>query len=261
MTVCGNLEALEDLFGLATVGYGLEGQLLAAAVCAGSGSDGAFIRRTPKRHGTEGRYDGALPVGSIEQVLCPSPDEVACQTILVKLGVAKTEVITFDVRRPKDDFAQLTGAVSVPAAAPLLLRDAVTLLHGQFKLSSGRRASRYWETLPAAHYFRVARNLVVAEDSSMNIVGVGHGGAYLAAVTAISTKRRPFIVDPSVDARKVLHRHCLLLDDFVTTGASFTRGLGGLSGTAQAASHCVALYGSAYAEASLPWVKILHVLS
>lgn len=262
ITLGGALAALDPLVGLGpAAGYGLEGHLLAAAVGARSGCDGAFVRRSPKRHGTGGLYDGALSRSQVRQILCPHRDQRACSRALTELGMDQAEIITFEVREADGTIATLAGDAGVPAADPLPLAEAVNLLRGQFVLSSGARAESYWETLPAANRFRLARNLNLAADDRSEVIGVGYGGAYLAAVVALSMGRQPFVVDPTIGSPPALDRPAVIIDDFVTTGASFTRVLATLSPSAREASRCIALYGSAEAAASLAWVRSLHVLS
>jgi orotate phosphoribosyltransferase len=260
--LCGDLGALDPLLAAApAAGYGLEGHLLAAAVGARAGADGAFIRRAPKRHGTGGRYDGALDRDQIETVLCARRDERACAEALADLGRSRARIVTFEVRDADGAFGPLAGDAVPPPADPLPSAAAVTLLRGQFTLSSGVRAESYWETLPAACRFRLARNLDLARDPRMEVVGVGYGGAYLAAVVALGRGRQPFVVDPAVDGPQVLDRPGVVIDDFVTSGSSFTRVLATMSPAARDHSECVSLYATAGAAASLDWVRSLHVLA
>lgn len=261
IALCGALSALGSLVDAApAAGYGLEGHLLAAAVSARSGADGAFVRRASKRHGTGGRYDGALARSDVGTFLCARQDERECRHALVELGIDRAQIVTFEVHDSDRLFAPLCGSAGIPPADPLPLADAVILLRGQFILSSGAHARRYWETLPAANRFRVARNLSTIDDYRREIVGVGYGGAYLAAVVALTKGRQPFVVDPSTEGYQALDRPALIIDDFVTTGASFARTLATMSSFAREHSRCVALYGSAEAAASLAWARPLHVL-
>ena len=260
LTLCGNLAALDPFVGEATAGYGLEGQLVAAAVCARSGADGAFLRRQPKAHGTKQRYDGALAASTVERVFCSRNDEQACIDTVSELNVSHAQIVTFDVQRSSGSFADLTIETALPAADPLSLADAVILLRGQFTLSSGKSSNGYWETLPAANRFRVARNLDVTDSDASRIVGVGYGGSYIATIVALTSGRQPFVVDPSVSGSETLDGPAIVFDDFVTTGASFTRALAAVPFRVRSVSSCVALYGAARAAPSLDWVRVLHTL-
>lgn len=259
-TLCGDLAAIDFAIGSSAAGYGLAGQIVASAVCARGGADGAFVRRLAKGHGTGGRFDGALTRGAIEQVFCSREDLPECRDALIELDMTHAQLVSFDARPSQGRFAGLVGERPIPASPPLSLRDAVVCLQGRFKLSSGASASRYWETLPAANRFRIARNLGLAGGSNSEIVGVGHGGAYLATVAALVAGRQPIVVDPSIPGHETLDGHAIVLDDYVTTGTSFLRVLASVPAACRAACNCVSLYGAQHTATALDWVRVLHPL-
>jgi orotate phosphoribosyltransferase len=259
LTLCGDLLALDELGAVA--GYGLEGQLVAASASARAGINGAFVRREPKSHGTRRRIDGALAPCEIASILCPQGEEDACANLLTDLDMDHAEITTFNVKTTTQAFSRLQGFDAIPCADHESLRDTVVLLEGRFTLSSGREAEAYWETLPAANTFSVARNLNLgALRRETPLLGVGHGGAYLATVSSLVRAQQPVIVDPNSRIDEVFGTPAVLLDDFVTTGTAFERCLGALTPQARAESRRVSLYASEEAAVLLPEITVMQEL-
>ncbi len=239
--MCGDLSVLAGKAGYGAVGYGLTGQLVAAAAAARCGQNGAFIRTRPKHHGTKKRFDGALSAGDVKYVYCRTRELDECIQALEALNLAPIEIALFDSLVVDNDFSDLGDIPDLPPAGQVTLEDAVLLLRGEFTLSSGKRTGHYWETLPAANTFSIARRLNVPGRERM-IVGVGHGGAYLSAVTALARAKQPLVVDPDGVQAAAINQRSVLLDDFVTTGTAFDRSLAALSRTAREQSQCLSLY-------------------
>jgi orotate phosphoribosyltransferase len=241
--LCGDLMELACDSGLGAAGYGLAGQLFAAAACAHLGQSCAFIRTQPKLHGTRRRFDGALDGPDVRQVYCARHEMDQCVKALAELELEPTEIGMFDLNAADGAFSELQRGPDLPEAAGVALDDVVMLLEGDFTLSSGQPATRYWETLPAAHTFAVARNLDLAADAGL-VVGVGHGGCYLGTVASLARAKQPIVVDPLSVTAPVLDQRAVLLDDFVTTGGAFHRSLTALTPAMREQSRCVSLYSS-----------------
>jgi orotate phosphoribosyltransferase len=210
------------------VGVGPGGVLVGAWLAASARGDFAFYRREPKDHGTRRQIEGRHDASAWTVVHCGASDP----DLLRAAGMRVAATIEVPVVEGTGDAEGLRGfalpAAPVAPAEPVRLGDAVELITGgEFVRSSGERVDYYYETLGAAHTYRVAAAFADALVGRPELVGgVMWGGCYLAAVAAVRTGARLTLIDPDgLEPAAELPRAATVafFDDLVNTGTDMRR--------------------------------------
>jgi orotate phosphoribosyltransferase len=208
------------------VGIGRAGVALGAAVAAATGQDFAFVRHTPKDHGTCRQVEGSWHDDR--------PSVVFVTEHADRIPVADTG-LTVD-RYLEVSVIPAAATTSQPGSPARRRYRHVDDIRGRARMlsrpepyvrASGEHASYYFETLEPAHRYDVCASVADGLSDAAGcdaVLGVTWGGVYLASVIAVRHGRRSGLVDTN-NLRAVAWPRppasVLFVDDVVNSGANF----------------------------------------